>query len=154
MKPTKKMFYLILILCLFIGPFEIVCATTESFNVEARKELVCKINVASHDKVQLTFITTGQASSNLSFSIMSPNSTEINFGESDQYSTIRTSNVQGKYEWYIDNTNSSEVSLFPLNYNFEHYIFGMSEMIFALVAIAVLLMVIVSGYLITGKNSF
>ena len=150
----KKTVYLFLILCLFIGPLGIVYATTESLNIEAGKELVCKINVESQDRVQLTFVTTGQAYSNLSFSIMFPNSTLINFGELDQYSTRFTSKVQGTCELHFDNTNSSESSFVALNYNVEHYIFGMPEMIFALIVIAVLLMVFVSGYIIMGKNSY
>jgi hypothetical protein len=128
-----------------------VHATTESLNIEAGKELVCKINVVSEDRVQLTFVTTGQASSNLSISIMFPNSTVINLGELDQYSTRFTSNVKGTCELHFDNTNSSENAFVALNYNVEHYILAVPEMIFVLVAIAVLLMVVVSGYIIMGK---
>jgi hypothetical protein len=144
---------LFLILCLFIGPLGIVQATTESLNVEAGKELVCKIDAASQDRVQLTFVTTGQASSNLSFSIMFPNLTVVSLGELDQYSTRFTSNVQGTCELHFDNTNSSENEFVALNYNVDHYILGIPEMIFVIAAIAVLLMVIVSGYIIMGKYS-
>ena len=117
------------------------------------RKCICKINVASQDRVQLTFVTTGQASSNLSFSIVFPNSTVVSLGELDQYSTRFTSNVQGTCTLHFDNTNSSESEFVALNYNIEHYIFGIPEMIFVLVAIAVLLMVIVSGYIIMGKYS-
>ncbi len=140
-----------LILCLFIGPLGIVRATTESLSIDAGEEAVCKINVASTDRVQLTFVTTGQASGNLSFSIVFPNSTVVNLGDLDQYSTRFTSNVKGTCELHFDNTNSSESALVALNYDVEHYILGIPEMIFVLAAIAVLLMVIVSGYIIMGK---
>ena len=53
----------------------------------------------------------------------------------------------------FDNTNSSESAFVALNYNVEHYILGVPMMIFVLLAIAVLLMVIVSGYIIMGKYS-
>jgi hypothetical protein len=147
----RRLCCLMLILCLFIGAIEIAHATTESLNVEAGKDLVCKINLESEDRVQLTFVTIGQAYSNLRFSIVLPNSTVINLGEIDQYSTSFTSDAKGTCELHFDNTNSSETALVSLNYEVEHYILGMPEMIFILVAIAVLLMVIVTGYIIMGK---
>ena len=153
MMPIRKLCDLLLILCVIICPLGIVHATTESLNIEAGKEIVCKIDVAAEDRVQLTFVTTGQASSNLSFSIMFPNSTLSSLGVLDQYSTKFTSHVKGTCELHFDNTNSSESAFVALNYNLEHYILGIPEMIFVLAAIAVLLMVIVSGYIIMGKYS-
>jgi hypothetical protein len=149
----RRLYCLLLILCLFIGAIGIVHATTESFNIDAGKELVCKINVASEDRVQLTFVTTGQASSDLCFSIVFPNSTVISLGEVCQYSTSFTSDSGGTCELHFDNSNSSDPVFVALNYEVDHYILGMPEMIFVLVAIAVLLMVIVTGYIIIGKYS-
>jgi hypothetical protein len=77
MTPISKSCCLFLILFLTFLPLGIVQASTESFNVGAGKEIVSKINVASGDKVQITFVTTGLESSNLSFSIIFPNSTLI-----------------------------------------------------------------------------
>lgn len=153
MIPIRRIGCLLLSLCIVISLLDIAHATIESLNIEAGKELVYKINVASEDRVQLTFVITGQASSNLSTSIILPNSTVINLEELDQYSTRFTSNVQGTCELHFDNTNSSEHTFVALNYNVEHYILGVPEMIFVLAAIAVLLMVIVSGYIIMGKYS-
>jgi hypothetical protein len=149
----RSLCWLLLILCLSIGAMGIVYATTLSLNVEAGKEIVCKINVASDDRVQLTFVTTGQASSHLCFSMVLPNSTVISLGEVDQYSTSFTSNATGTCELHFDNTNSSETTFVALNYNVEHYILGMPQMIFILATITILLMVIVTGYIILGKYS-
>ena len=44
MKPSKRLCCILLIPCAFIGPLGIVQATTESLNIDAGKELVCKIN--------------------------------------------------------------------------------------------------------------
>jgi hypothetical protein len=149
----RRLCCLLLIVCLFIGAIGIVRATTEGLNVDAGKELVYKINVASQDRVHLTFETTGLASSNLSFSMVFPNSTVISLGEVGQYSTSFTSDAAGTCELHFDNTNSSETAFVALNYEVEHYILGMPEMIFVLVAIAVLLMAIVTCYIIMGKYS-
>ena len=153
MLPMRRLCCLLFILALLVGSIGIVYAKTESLNIEAGKEFVCKINVASKDKVQLTFVTAGQGSGNLSFSIAFPNSTVISLGEVGQYSTSFTSDAEGTYELHFDNSNSSETTLVTLNYEVEHYILGMPQMIFVLVAIAVLLLVIVTGYIILGKYS-
>ena len=150
MKHKKKLNCFLLILCFSIGFIGIAKATTESLNIESGKDIVCKINLASGDKIHLTFVTTGQTSV---FSITFPNSTVSNLGAIDQYSTSFTSKTAGTCELHFDNTNSSENSLIALNYNVEHYILGIPEMIFVLAAIAVFLMVIVSGYIIMGKCS-
>ena len=142
MMPMRRLYCLLLILCLFIGAIGIVHATTESFNIDAGKELVCKINVASEDRVQLTFVTTGQASSDLCFSIVFPNSTVVNVGDVGQCSTSFTSNAGGTCELNFDNSNSSAPVLVALNYEVDHYILGMPEMIFVLAAIVVVLMVL------------
>ena len=147
----KKLCCLLLILCLFIGAVVIVHATTQSLNIESGKELVVKIDLASADRVHINFVTTGQASINLFTSIVLPNSTVITLGVVDQYSTTFTSDTGGTCELHFDNTNSSENEFVALNYNVEHYILGMPEMIFVLVAIAVLLVFIVAGYIILGK---
>jgi hypothetical protein len=149
----RKTCFLLLILCLLVGAIGVVSATTQGLNVEAGKEFVYKINVAQKDVVHLSFVATGQADGNLSFSMAFPNSTVIDFGEHDQYSTSFTSDDAGKIELQFDNTNSSEVAFVALNYNIEHFIFGLPEMIFVLIAIAVLLMTIVTGYIIMNKYS-
>ena len=141
----------LLILCLCICTIGIAQATTQSINVEAGKERICKIDLAPNDRVQFTFSTIGQESNHLSFSIIFPNSTVTNIGEVDKYSASFTSDVKGICELHFDNTNSNELVFVALNYEIGHYILGMPEMVFVLVAIVVLLMVVVTGYLILGK---
>jgi len=153
MMPIRQLCCLLLIFCLLVGSTGIVHAIAESLNVESGKEFVYKINLDSGDRVQFSFVTTGQASSKLCFSITFPNSTVANLGETDQFSTSFTSNAKGTCELHFDNTNSSEASLIALDYEVQHYILGMPEMIFVLVVIAVLLMVVVTGYIIMGKYS-
>jgi len=141
----------LLILCLCICTIGIAQATTQSINVEAGKERICKIDLAPNDRVQFTFSTIGQESNHLSFSIIFPNSTVTNIGEVNKYSASFTSDVKGICELHFDNTNSNELVFVALNYEIGHYILGMPEMVFVLVAIVVLLMVVVTGYLILGK---
>ena len=150
----RRLCCLLLILCLFVGAIGIVHATTEGFNVEAGQDFVCKIDVSPGDRVQLSFFTTGQESSDVCFSLVFPNSTVISVGDVGQYSTSFTSDVGGTCELHFDNSNSSAPVFVALNYQVDHYILGIPEMIFVLAAIVVLLMVIVTGYIIMSKHSY
>lgn len=149
----RRLWCFAFILLLLVCAIGVVQATTESLNVEAGQDIVFKINVAAEDRVQLTFETADSAYSNLSFSMVLPNSTFINLGEVGQYSTSFTSEARGILELHFDNTNSSEPAFVALDYEIQHYILGVPEMIFVLAAIAVLLMTIVAGYVIMGKYS-
>jgi hypothetical protein len=125
-----------------VGAIGIVHAATGDFNVAAGQDYICQINVSSGDRVQLSFVSTGQAYSDLCFSIVFPNSTVVNVGDVGQCSTSFTSNAGGTCELNFDNSNSSAPVLVALNYEVDHYILGMPEMIFVLAAIVVVLMVL------------
>ena len=150
----RKLCCLLLILCLFVGAIGIVHAATEGFNVTAGQDYVCPITVSSGDKVQLSFFTTGQASSNMCFSLILPNSTVINVGDVGQYSTSFTSNTAGTCELNFDNSNSSTPVFVALNYEVNHYILGIPEMTFVLAAIVVLIMVAAAVYIIISRPTY
>jgi hypothetical protein len=150
----RKLCCLLLILCLFIGAIGIVHAATEGFNVAAGQDYVCPINVSSGDKAQLSFFTTGQASSDMCFSLVLPNSTVINVGDVGQYSTSFTSNAGGTCELHFDNSNSSTPVFVALNSEVDHYILGIPEMTFVLAAIVVLIMVVAAVYIIISRPSY
>jgi hypothetical protein len=150
----RKLWCLLLILfCLSTATIGIASATTQSLTIEAGKNFTYKINLNSQDKLDLTIVTVAQASSNLSFSIVFPDSTVKNLGNVDKYSTSFTTNVDGTFELDFDNTHSSDNVIVALNYNVTHYIFGVPTTIFMLIIIVVLVMAVVTGYVIMGKYS-
>jgi hypothetical protein len=150
MLPMKKLGCLLFILCLF-ATVGAVYANTENLSIGAGKQYVSKIDVDSGDRVHITLV--GQATSTLSVSIVFPNSTAINLGEVGQFSTSFTSDTKGTCVLNFDNSNSSDLAIVALNYEVEHDILGMPQMIFVLVLIAVLLMFVVAGYIIMNKYS-
>ena len=89
----------------------------------------------------------------LHFLIVLPNATAMDYGEIGQCSTSFITNTKGGVELHFDNSNSSDSKLVTLNYEIEHYIFGIPQMIFLLIVIALLLVGITAGYLIMGKYS-
>jgi hypothetical protein len=149
----RKRCSLFLILCLSTIVFGIVDATTQSITVEAGKDFTYTIDLDSQDRVNLDFVTVAQTARNLTISIKFPNSTVLNLEDSDKYSASFTSEISGTCELYFDNTLSSDSSFVALNYNVTHYFLGMPTMIFFLVAIVVLALAAVIGYVIMGKYS-
>ena len=147
----RRLVYLLLILCLSISVIGIAHANAGSFSLAPGNQNVCKIAVSSGDRVQVTFTAIGDDSGSLLFWIVFPNSTVTNLGNVDQYSASFKSNVGGTCELGFNNTSSSETILVALNYEVDHYIFGIPEMIFVLAVIVVLLMAFVSGYIIMSK---
>jgi hypothetical protein len=149
--PMRRLVYLLLILCFSISVIGIVHANSGSFNLAPGNQTVCEIPVSSGDRVQLTFTAVGDDSNSLLFWIVFPNSTVTNLGNVDQFSASFRSSVGGTYELYFNNTSSSETILVALNYEVDHYILGIPEMIFVLAVIVVLLMTFVSAYIIMSK---
>jgi len=149
--PRKKIVYLLLILCFSISVVGIVHANSGDFNLAPGNQTVCEIPVSSGDQVQVTFTAVGDNSDSLLFWIVFPNSTVTNLGNVDQYSSSFKSNAGGTCELYFNNTSSSETILVALNYEVNHYIFGIPEMIFVLAVLAVLLMAFVSAYVVMSK---
>jgi hypothetical protein len=148
----RRLVYLLLILCFSISAvIGTVHANSGSFNLAPGNQTVCDIAVSSGDRVQVTFTAIGDDSNSLLFWIVFPNSTVTNLGNVDQYSASFKSNVGGTCELHFNNTSSSETILVALNYEVDHYIFGIPEMIFVLAVIVVLLMAFVSGYIIMTK---
>jgi hypothetical protein len=148
-KPFQVLFVVFLTICLV----DVVNAATQSFNVDAGKETVQSIDLSAGDRLQLTFTTVGQTSSDLRFWVLFPNQTARDYGLTGQYSLGFSSEVNGACVLHFDNSNSSEPELVTLNYEIEHYIFGIPEMFLLVIAIALLLLFIVAGYIIMGKYS-
>jgi len=149
----KKLVYLLLILCFSISVIGIVHGNAGNFNLAPGNQTAYKIAVSSGDRVQVTFTAIGDDSNSLFFSIVFPNSTVANLGNVDQYSASFRSNVGGTCELCFNNTSSSETIFVGLNYEVDHYILGIPEMIFVLGAIVVLLMAFVGGYVIMSKRN-
>jgi hypothetical protein len=75
------------------------------------------------------------------------------YGVVTQTSINFISGIKGSLELHFDNSNSSDAKLVTLNYDIEHYIFGMPQMLFLLIAVALFLVCIAVGYIIMGKYS-
>jgi len=152
-----KLNRLVCLLLVFILLITMIVATvqaaTESLNIQAGEDSVLKISMSTEDHIQITFSVLSPSSSVFRFWIVFPNGTSRDYGESTSYNINFASEVQGECELHFDNTNSTSTQLVTLNYEIEHYYFGIPEISFLIIVIGVLLLCVVAGYIIMGKYS-
>jgi hypothetical protein len=151
MKPKNRHLLHLVVLSVLVIMVGIAQAKTESISVEPGKELTRTINLASGDRTLISFTVLGPAPSSLNFYIILPDGTTSDYGETSQFKTDFFTSVEGECQLTFDNSNSSDPKLVTLNYEVEHYILGIPQMIFLLIAIAILLLFVVAGYIIMGK---
>jgi len=151
MKLSKKTPHLIVAFCLIIILTGIAHAKTESITVEPGKEFTRTIELTAGDKTSITFTVLGPSPSTIHFYMVLPNGTKSDQGEISQCSISFFTDAKGTCQLHFDNSNASEAQLVTLNYDVEHYIFGLPQVLFLLLATAVLLLFVVTGYIIMGK---
>jgi hypothetical protein len=145
-------------MALLIGLFSIASlvylanATTLSMTVPAREEVNRKIDLAFEDRVKIQFTVVGKENSFISFSLVYPNATEMNFGEISVFSHTFVCDEKGDYTMCFVNNDTTESKLVTLNYEIEHYLFGMPQMLFLVIVIAVLCIAMVAVYVLASPS--
>jgi hypothetical protein len=153
MKPFSMLVCFLMVLTLLIAMTTTVQAATESLNVQAGEDLIRELSLSTEDHIRISFTVLSQSFSSFHFWMVFPNGTTRNYEESSNYNISFVSDVQGECELHFDNTNSSSAQLVTLNYEIEHYHFGLPEIPFLIIVIGILLLCIVAGYVIMGKYS-
>ena len=128
-----------------------VQAATESITLQAGAEVVRTIDLASEDRVTLKFSAVGDDPSTLRFWVKFADGTTADYGEISGREMQFVSGASGQFAMHFDNFESSSSKLVTLNYEVEHYYFGIPSMLFLLISIAVLLVGIAAGYIVMGK---
>ena len=152
-KPLTKTIALLAILALTISLAGSAQATTESLNIQAGKESVRTIDLGAEDKIRITFTLVSHTSGDFHFWMIFPNSTKRDYGETTQAKISFNSQVKGACEMHFDNTNSSDNQIVTLNYEVEHFIFGIPQIPFLLIVVTFFLLCIIGGYIVMGKYS-
>ena len=127
----------------FVAP---LWATTLSFTVPAGEQVDRIINLKVDDHVRIQFNVLGTDNSYISFSLVYPNSTELNFGEAVSYSYNFICESKGEYKMLFINNDLAENKLVTLNYEVESYMFGMPQTQFLIIFIAVICVMMVAIY--------
>ena len=127
-------------------------AMTTTLTVKGGEEVTHPISLAAEDRVliQVSAViksTVGEASNTVHFYIVFPNGTVRDFGEVGQTSFSFVCDVEGEYTLHFVNNDQTAEKSVNLNYEIDHYIFGVPQMLFMVILIAVVSMVGVAVFI-------
>ena len=144
---------------LLIGLLSIAClisvvnASTMSITVPAGEEVNRKINLDVDDRVGIQFTVVGTENNFISFFLVCPNATEIEFGEVGVFRYSFMCDAKGEYVMNFVNNEMNESKLVTLNYDIEHYMFGMPQLFFLALVIAVICLALIASTALLGGKS-
>jgi hypothetical protein len=144
------------ILLILITTFTIIQsakATSISFTVHSNEEVTKILRLKVEDHVLIRFTVVGAASQNsIHFSLTYPNGTEKDFGDTGDFHYTFVCDLEGEYILRFSNLDSSVDKLVTLNCEIEHYIFGIPQMLFLTIIIAVTCVIAVASYIFLSKT--
>ncbi|MBT8172154.1 hypothetical protein KJN74_04725 [Candidatus Bathyarchaeota archaeon] len=133
----------------FVAP---LWATTLSITVPAGEQVDQIMDLKADDHVSIQFNVLGADNSYISFSLMCPNSTEVNFGEVGLFSYDFICDEKGEYVMSFVNNDLAENMFVTLNYEVVSYIFGMPQTQFLVIFIAVVCVLMVAFYTLLSPH--
>jgi hypothetical protein len=123
-------------------------STAEHFNVRPNGEeiIILRLEVEDHISVKFTVVGT------IDFEITNPNhGTMVEFAERGNVDYSFVCEQAGNYTLHFRNKDSSEDKLVTLNYEIQHYIFGIPQMLFLTIIITVFCIGAVATFTLMGK---
>jgi hypothetical protein len=134
----------------FIHPAE---AISTSFTVHNNEEVTKVLSLKVEDHIFIHFTVVGATSENtIQFILACPNGTEKDFGKTGDFHYTFVCDLEGDYILRFSNIGSSVDKLVTLDYEVEHYIFGIPQMLFLTIIIAVTCVIAVASYIFLSKT--
>jgi hypothetical protein len=133
----RKVLFAFIILALLSVLSGLGQATITSLIVKGGEEVTHPIQLIMDDRVLIQYKVIGGNPSAMNFSMNFPDGTVKNFGTSSDFSYSFVCDVEGEYVLHFVNTDQIEELRVTLNYEIDHYIFGMPQMLFMVIVIAV-----------------
>jgi len=127
-------------------------ATTTNFTVKGGEEETRTIRLAMEDRVLIRFTVVGQYGSTLNFYITYPNTTVREFGKTGDFHYSFVCDAEGDHILHFSNVDSTDDKLVTLDYEITRYIFGIPQMLFLALVIAVICVVAVAAFILLGKT--
>ncbi len=150
----KPAAFLIVTLALLATLPVLAQATTVYFTVQRGKEYTYPINLVDEDRVLIQCKVLGESSdlNTLNFSMVYPNGTARDFGETGDFSTAFVCHAPGEYALHFVNGDLTGNRFVTLDCTVDHYIFGIPQMLFMLILIAVLCVVGVVVFVMLSRK--
>ncbi len=132
----------------------LVVATITNFTVQDDKEVVHTIRLANDDRVLIQFSVLGQTRNSLHFSIAFPNGTLLDYGEIGDFHLSFVSNSDGQCLLNFTNEDVGDSKLVTLDYEIDHYMFGMPQMLFMTLVVAVICVGGVAVFIMLSRKPY
>jgi len=138
----------------FLFTVQPVSAAVTSFNVPVGEEVTKTMNLAVEDHVSIRLTTVNQENNGiLDFKLTYPNgAVKVDYGNVGNVNYAFVCDVEGEYLLHFANVGSSEDVLVSLNYEIEHYIWGMPQTLFLTMIIAAVCVLAVVVFALMGKS--
>jgi hypothetical protein len=150
-KATKLYICFLFIAIAFLTIVQLAEATTMNFTVPSGEEETKTINLAVEDHVLIKFTVVGTSDNFLHFYITYPNGTVKDFGKRGYFHHSFVCDTEGECILRFSNIDSTEGKHVTLDYEVEHYIFGISQMLFLTIIIVTVCMAAVATFILMGK---
>ena len=143
----------LVILALFGFLLGLSVATITSLIVKVGEEVTHPINLTVEDRVLIQYKVLGLNVSALQFSISFPNATVKDFDGSGDFSYSFICDVEGEHTLNFVNTDQHEDMRVTLNYEVQHYIFGIPQLVFATILVALICVFgVVVAFALMGRS--
>ena len=130
-----NMLIIVALLSVVIG---IAQATIASLTIKAGEEVTHPINLIAEDRVLIQYKFVEGNTTAIQFSISFPNGTIRDFKTSGDFSHSFICDNEGEYLLHFVNTDQKEDVRLTLDYEIQHYIFGIPQMLFMVILIAII----------------
>jgi hypothetical protein len=127
-------------------------ATATHFTVEGGQEFTVTVKLAVEDHVLIRFTVVGQTENTIDFHLADPHgNVTVEFSRKGDLSYTFVCREDGDYVMRFSNVFSSEDKLITLEYEIEHYLFGLPQMLFLALVVAVICVAAVAVFILMGK---
>jgi hypothetical protein len=148
-KELIRFLFFVMVLSILV---QIAEATTIKFTVPEGEEITKPISLVVEDHVSVKFTVVGQTASTLDFCITDPHrNVKVEHRNTGNVNYCFVCDEAGEYVLHFNNTDTSESKLVTLNYEIQHYIFGIPQMLFLTIIIVLVCMAAVATFILMGK---
>lgn len=149
-KEPIRFLFIIIVLGILVQHAE---ATAISFTVPKGEEITRTISLVVEDRVLVKFTVVGKTAHTLDFYITDPDGdVKVEYPNVGRVSYPFVCDEAGEYVLHFSNTDSPEDKHVALDYEIQHYIFGIPQMLFLTIIIVLVCMAAVATFILMGKR--
>lgn len=143
----------LLLTSLVIASLPVAEATAVSFTVRGGEVETKPLSLKVEDRVTIKFVVTGEKENVLDFYITDPHGITMQaFGTTGNVNHFFVCSEEGEYNMHFSNIAWTDDKLVALDYEIQHYIFGMPQMLFMTLIIVGICVAMVAVFVLLGKT--